>query len=87
MKYKLMEIKSSPFSPDLKVVISQLTDEREDVVTVPNPAGFYYYPETMKDKDALKTLKEVLLAEMNKRLKLVKKEISDLKTLKLDTKK
>lgn len=87
MKYKLMEIKNSPFSPDLKVVISQLTDEREDVVTVPNPAGFYYYPETMKDKDALKTLKEVLLVEKNKQLELVKKEISDLKTLKLDTKK
>lgn len=87
MKYKLMEIKNSPFSPDLKVVISQLTDEREDVVTVPNPAGFYYYPETMKDKDALKTLKEVLLVEKNKQLGLVKKEISDLKALKLDTKK
>lgn len=87
MKYKLMEIKNSPFSPDLKVVISQLEYERENVVTVPNPAGFYYYPETMKDKDALKTLKEVLLAERNKRLELVKKEISDLKTLKLDTKK
>lgn len=82
-----MEIKNSPFSPDLKVVISQLEYERENVVTVPNPAGFYYYPETMKDKDALKTLKEVLLVEKNKQLELVKKEISDLKTLKLDTKK
>ena len=87
MKYKLMEIKSSPFSPDLKVVISNLTDDREEAVTVPNPAGFYYYPETMKDKDALKTLKEVLLVERNKRLELIKKEISDLKALKLDTKK
>ena len=87
MKYKLMEIKSSPFSPDLKVVISHLSYEREDIVTIPNPAGFYYYSATMKDKDALKTLKEVLLVEKNKRLELVKKEISDLKALKLDTKK
>ena len=35
--------------------------EREDTETVPSPLGYYHYPETMSDKEAVQRLGEELI--------------------------
>lgn len=50
--------------------------------TVPNRMGFYHYPKTMKDKEAFKKLKTVLIKAHEEQLSQLTRSLNELKKLK-----
>jgi hypothetical protein len=70
MKYKLIEIRKRKYvcKKNLYEVLSSKMDyERaKSPKPIPNSMGFYYYPDTMSDNEALNELKKVMIKSFKK---------------------
>ena len=81
MKYKT--IKLTQRKGKWFVNIHTNEQERKMVKTLPSKLGFFHYPETMKDSEALNELKKVIEEELKKDIEHLNKLLTGLKDCEL----
>jgi len=79
MKYKT--VKLTPSGDKWLVTWSESNMERVKTKTKPHPLGFYHYPETMSDQEALKALVNCMLKAHTEEISRLNKSLSVLKNV------